>query len=91
MLPTLVTWVMAQTSASKRGRAAGGFTAALFAGEFISPLVVLSLGGTSDGRLPDALIAIAGVQLLLALACMLLPRMVRGAEVATAPLHSTDG
>ncbi|NQD56559.1 MFS transporter [Pseudomonas sp. CM25] len=91
MLPTLVTWVMAQTSASKRGRAAGGFTAALFAGEFISPLVVLSLGGTSDGRLPDALIAIAGIQLLLALACMLLPRMVRGAEVATAPLQSTDG
>lgn len=77
MLPTLITWVMAQAGVARRGRAAGGFTAALFAGEFASPLLVLGLTGADHGRLPDALGWIALAQLLLALSCLALPWLVR--------------
>ena len=45
MLPTLITWIMSCASFAQRGRATGGFTAALFAGEFASPLLVLGLTG----------------------------------------------
>lgn len=77
MLPTLITWVMAQASFAQRGRATGGFTAALFAGEFISPLVVLGLTGGAPAVLPHALALVALAQLLLALACLALPRLFR--------------
>lgn len=77
MLPTLITWVMSQVDFAQRGRATGGFTAALFAGEFISPLVVLAFSSGDLTRLPEALAFIAGVQLLLAVACLALPRMFR--------------
>jgi MFS family permease len=60
MMPTLLTWIMSQVDFQQRGRAAGGFTAMFFAGEFASPLVVLAA----------ALGVVAGVQLLVALACL---------------------
>lgn len=77
MLPTLVTWVMAQASFAQRGRATGGFTAALFAGEFISPLVVLGLSQGDPLQLTDALAQVALAQLVLALVCLTLPRLFR--------------
>jgi MFS family permease len=49
MLPTLITWIMAQVNFHQRGRASGCFTAAIFAGEFISPLVVLGITGRCHG------------------------------------------
>lgn len=70
MLPTLITWIMSLVDFSQRGRAAGMFTAAIFAGEFASPLVVLAITGGNNSLLPTALTAIAVVQLLIALACL---------------------
>lgn len=86
MLPTLITWVMAQASFAQRGRATGGFTAALFAGEFISPLVVLGLTGGDHGSLPGALALVGFAQLLLALACLALPRLFRPLAAAAPTL-----
>ena len=43
MMPTLITWIMSLVGFQQRGRAAGFFTAAFFAGEFVSPLVVAVL------------------------------------------------
>jgi MFS family permease len=70
MMPTLLTWIMAQVDFQQRGRAAGGFTAMFFAGEFASPLVVLATTGGVISALPAALGIVAGVQLLVALACI---------------------
>ncbi len=76
-LPTLITWVMSRVSFAQRGRASGGFTAALFAGEFISPIVVIALQGGQPESLPAALTLIAVGQLLLALICWGLPWLFR--------------
>ncbi len=70
MLPTLITAIMSYVDFEHRGRAAGGFTAAIFAGEFISPLVVLAITAGDTTQLPTALIAVAAVQLLVALLCL---------------------
>lgn len=85
MLPTLITWVMSKVSFAQRGRAAGGFTAALFAGEFISPLVVIAFTGGQLTALPTVLSWIAIAQLVLALVCLVLHRVFRAlAEPAPA-------
>lgn len=76
MLPTLITWIMSRASFAQRGRATGGFTAALFAGEFASPLLVLGLTGGNHQALPDALALVGMAQLLLAASCLLLPRLI---------------
>ncbi|AHL34594.1 MFS transporter [Pseudomonas brassicacearum] len=70
MMPTLLTWIMAQVDFHQRGRAAGGFTSMFFAGEFVSPLVVLAITGGVSSVLPAALGIVAGVQLLVAVACI---------------------
>ncbi|BAN48299.1 MFS transporter [Metapseudomonas resinovorans] len=90
MLPTLITWVMSRVSFAQRGRATGGFTAALFAGEFISPLVVFGLNAGVVAELPAALALVGIAQLLLALACLALPKLFRslGAAVSTTPDHA---
>lgn len=77
MLPTLLTWIMSQIGFAQRGRATGGFMTAVFAGEFISPLVVLSLTGGNTHDLPSALVLLAIIQLVLAVGCLALPRLVR--------------
>jgi MFS family permease len=75
MLPTLITWIMAQVDFHQRGRAAGCFTAAIFAGEFISPLVVLGMTGGVATALPHALAIVGGLQLLVAVFCLAVPRL----------------
>ncbi|CAI8969341.1 MFS transporter [Pseudomonas sp. IT-347P] len=75
MLPTLITWIMAQVGFAQRGRAAGCFTAAIFAGEFISPLVVLAITSGVSTALPQALTMIGWLQLLVALFCLSVPRL----------------
>ncbi len=85
MLPTLITWVMSRISFAQRGRASGGFTAALFAGEFISPLVVIAFTGGQLASLPTALTYVAIAQLILAALCLALHRLFRAlAEPAPA-------
>lgn len=75
MLPTLITWIMAQVDFHQRGRAAGCFTAAIFAGEFASPLVVLALTNGVAQALPAALSVLAISQLIVAGLCLGLPRL----------------
>jgi hypothetical protein len=75
MLPTLITWIMAQVSFHQRGRAAGCFTAAIFAGEFISPLAVLGMTGGVAAALPHALATVGWLQLLVAIFCLAVPRL----------------
>ncbi|MBE8593151.1 MFS transporter [Pseudomonas sp. MAFF 301449] len=70
MMPTLLTWIMSQVDFQQRGRAAGGFTSMFFAGEFASPVVVLAITGGAISALPAALGIVAGVQLLVAVACI---------------------
>lgn len=84
LLPTLITLVMQTVGFDQRGRATGGFTAAIFAGEFISPLLVLALTAGVTTQLPDALLLVALGQLILAPACLLLMRRGRPAAVAGA-------
>jgi MFS family permease len=72
MMPTLITWIMSQVGFHQRGRAAGFFTAALFAGEFVSPLLVLAITGGVNSTLPTALSVIGVLQLMVALACLCL-------------------
>lgn len=73
LLPLLITWIMSQVDFSQRGRAIGLFTAAFFAGEFISPLVVLAITGGVAVNLPMALAVIAALQLLVGVICMVRP------------------
>ncbi|MBV4518376.1 MFS transporter [Pseudomonas kurunegalensis] len=77
MLPTLITWVISRVSFAQRGRASGGLTAALFAGEFLSPLVVIALNADQPMGLPTALVWVAIAQMLLAVLCLALPRAFR--------------
>lgn len=75
MLPTLITWIMAQVGAGWRGRATGGFTSAMFAGQFLSPLAILAVTGGALVALPKAIAVMGAVQLLIALACLAVPRL----------------
>ncbi|MFY0727219.1 MFS transporter [Pseudomonas sp. NFX15] len=84
MLPTLITWIMAQVNFHQRGRAAGCFTAAIFAGEFISPLVVLGMTHGVVSALPTALAVLGGLQCLVAMFCLSVPRL--GGLVAQSPM-----
>ena len=73
MLPTLITRIMAQVDFSQRGRASGLFTSAIFAGEFVSPLVVLAITAGVPSALPTALAVVGGLQWLVALGCLHIP------------------
>lgn len=70
MLPTLITRIMALVDFNQRGRASGFFTAAIFAGEFISPLVVLMMTHGVSSALPTAVAVIGGLQCVIALCCL---------------------
>jgi MFS family permease len=70
MLPTLITWAMSLVDFHHRGRASGGFTAAIFAGEFLSPLVVLAVTRGDSSELSRALMLVGALQLLVALGCL---------------------
>lgn len=87
MMPTLLTWIMSLVDFHQRGRAVGGFTAMFFAGEFTSPLVVLAITAGVSSALPTALGIVAGLQLLVAVACIRLrgSRAVIPAVVAADP------
>lgn len=76
MLPTLITRIMALVDFTQRGRASGLFTSAIFAGEFISPLVVLLMTTGQVSALPTALAVVGGLQCLVALGCLRIPTIV---------------
>ena len=82
MLPTLLTVVMSYVDFHQRGGASGSFTAAIFAGEFVSPLVVLAMTSGQSSVLPTALSIVAVIQLLVAVTCLGLPRITSRSAVA---------
>ncbi len=91
LLPTLITRVMACVGFEQRGRATGGFTAAIFAGEFASPLLVLAITTGQLSHLPRALLLIALVQLILAPLCLLLLRRSSRPATSTPAMPLGDG
>ncbi|KJH76783.1 MFS transporter [Pseudomonas sp. ES3-33] len=91
MLPTLITWIMAQVGFDQRGRAAGCFTAAIFAGEFISPLAVLGITTGDSSALPQALAIVGWLQILIALFCLAVPRLGGLLASANADVRNTIG
>ena len=66
LLPALLTWSLGALSFEQRGRATGAWTAALFIGQFVSPLIVLALSA-AVGSLSAALVAVAMVALTTAM------------------------
>lgn len=82
MLPTLITRIMALVDFSQRGRASGLFTAAIFGGEFVSPLVVLMMTAGVSSALPTALAVVGGLQWLVALSCLRMSHHVSQGEHA---------
>lgn len=80
MLPTLLTWAVEGLDYAQRGRGTGLWTAALFLGEFLSPLIVSALGAMLGGLRP-ALAALAVASLgMAALARTVLPLGARHAQ-----------
>jgi MFS family permease len=59
MLPTLLVWALAGLSYEQRGRGTGLWTAALFVGEFVCPLLVLALTDATGGL--GAALVVVGV------------------------------
>ncbi|GAA3019150.1 MFS transporter [Streptosporangium longisporum] len=78
LLPTLVTWAVGTLPFAQRGRGTGLWTAALFLGEFLSPLLVGALTAVTGGL--GASLAVLGV------ASLVLAGLV--AKVLTVPTSS---
>ncbi|MFJ2758720.1 MFS transporter [Nocardioides sp. NPDC087217] len=66
MLPTLLVWAQSGLTFEQRGRGTGLWTAALFLGEFVCPLLVLAFTGALGG-LGAAVVLVGAVAVLLAL------------------------
>jgi MFS family permease len=50
LVPTLLTWNMRTLPLERRGLGTGTWTAFMFLGQFVNPIVVLALAGTAGGR-----------------------------------------
>jgi len=50
LVPTLLTWNMGALPVERRGLGTGAWTASMFLGQFVNPIVVLSLAGIAGGR-----------------------------------------
>lgn len=68
LLPTLLVWALAGLSFEQRGRGTGLWTAALFLGEFVCPLLVLALAAALGG-LGAALVLLGAAALAIGVAC----------------------
>jgi hypothetical protein len=62
LVPTLLTWNMRTLPLERRGFGTGAWTACMFLGQFLNPIVVLSLAGLAGGR--AAAIHLIGLGLL---------------------------
>jgi MFS family permease len=49
LLPTLINWAINGLEYDQRGRGTGAWTAALFFGEFLCPLIIVGLGAAAGG------------------------------------------
>jgi len=64
LLPSLLTWALGSLSLEQRGRGTGWWTAAVFLGQFLCPLLVLGLSAALGGL--GAALVVVGVVALLA-------------------------
>lgn len=82
---TLQTWAVAGLPFEQRGRASGGWTTAVFLGNFFSPLIVLALGSIVGGLAPA--LGVLGIAALLVAASLavLLPGRPQRSLVQAAP------
>jgi MFS family permease len=62
LIPTLLTWNMGSLPIERRGLGTGAWTASMFLGQFVNPIVVISLAGIAGGR--AAAVHIIGLGLL---------------------------
>ena len=67
LLPSLLTWALGSLSFEQRGRGTGWWTAAVFLGQFVCPLVVLALSDGLGG-LGSALVVVGAVAVAAAFA-----------------------
>jgi MFS family permease len=65
LLPTMLTWAISRLSYLQRGRGTGLWTAALFFGEFLTPLIVLAISGA--GSLSIAIAVIGALSIIAAI------------------------
>src|SRR3954463_16092940 len=82
LLPSLLTWALGSLTFEQRGRGTGFWTAAVFLGEFVGPLVVLALKNAFAG-LGGAIVVLGVVGLVAAVAARL-ARPTAAAEVPAA-------
>jgi len=66
MLPTLLVWAVSGLTFEQRGRGTGLWTAALFLGEFVCPLLIVAFTGALGG-LGAAVVLVGAIAVLLAL------------------------
>ncbi|NUT42954.1 MAG: MFS transporter, partial [Thermoactinospora sp.] len=83
LLPTLVTWAVNRLPYAQRGRGTGLWTAALFLGEFLSPLLVGALTAVTGGL--GASLAVLGVAALALAALVATVMAVPASPLNTAP------
>lgn len=90
LVPNVMAPVMNALSASTRGRGLGGFTACLYLGQFISPVVVLAVAAQAGGVAQSIFyLAMAGFSLALLCALVAVQRRQVPAGVAS-PLNNQE-
>lgn len=82
MLPALLTWALGSLTFEQRGRGTGVWTASVFIGQFVCPLVVLGLSGAISGL--GSALAVLGVVALAAAVAVRLARPHQAVEPALA-------
>lgn len=87
LVPNVMAPVMNALTARTRGRGLGGFTACLYLGQFISPIVVLSVAARAGG-VPQAIFWLAMGGLSVALLCALIALQRR--HISASPASSLN-
>ncbi|HEY6400527.1 MAG TPA: MFS transporter, partial [Blastocatellia bacterium] len=67
LVPALLTWNMGALPVERRGLGTGAWTASMFLGQFVNPIVVISLAGTAGGRAAAAHLIGLGLLVLMAI------------------------
>lgn len=90
LVPNVMAPVMNALTASTRGRGLGGFTACLYLGQFISPVVVLAVAAQAGG-VPQSIFYLAMAGFSLALLCALVAVQRRQVPaVVASPLNNQE-
>ncbi|KQQ56050.1 MFS transporter [Pseudomonas sp. Leaf127] len=90
LVPNVMASVMNALTTRTRGRGLGGFTACLYLGQFISPVVVLAVAAQAGG-VPQAILYLAMAGFALALLCAVVAVQRRQAvPVAVSPLNNQE-